>query len=48
MKFIILQEESSVIKSFETPEISLKSNTNGILNILPQTLKRKKYKVKII
>ena len=35
-----LAGESSVIKSFETPEISLKSNTNGILNIL-QTLNEK-------
>ena len=35
-----------MIKSFETPEISLKSNTNNILNIL-QTLKRKKYKSKL-
>ena len=41
-----LAGESSVIKSFETPEISLKSNTDGILNIL-QTLKRKKYKSKL-
>ena len=42
-----LAGDSSVIKSFETPDISLKSNTEGILNIL-QTLKRKKYKIKII
>ena len=36
-----LAGDSSVIKSFETPDISLKSNTEGILNIL-QTLKQKK------
>jgi len=41
-----LAGDSSVIKSFETPEISLKSNTEGILNIL-QTLKKKKYKTKL-
>lgn len=41
-----LAGDSSVIKSFETPDISLKSNTEGILNIL-QTLKRKKYKTKL-
>ena len=41
-----LAGDSSVIKSFETPDISLKSNTEGILNIL-QTLKRKKYKAKL-
>ena len=41
-----LSGDSSVIKSFETPDISLKSNTGGILNIL-QTLKRKRYKAKL-
>ena len=41
-----LAGDSSVIKSFETPDISLKSNTEGILNIL-QTLKQKKYKSKL-
>ncbi len=41
-----LAGDSSVIKSFETPDISLKSNTEGVLNIL-QTLKRKKYKAKL-
>ena len=41
-----LAGDSSVIKSFETPDISLKSNTEGILNIL-QTLKQKKYKIKL-
>ena len=41
-----LAGDSSVIKSFETPDISLKSNTEGILNIL-QTLKQKKYKTKL-
>ena len=41
-----LSGDSSVIKSFETPDISLKSNTEGILNIL-QTLKRKRYKAKL-
>ena len=41
-----LAGDSSVIESFETPDISLKSNTEGILNIL-QTLKRKKYKAKL-
>ena len=41
-----LAGDSSVIKSFETPDISLKSNTEGILNIL-QILKRKKYKAKL-
>ena len=39
-----LAGDSSVIKSFETPDVSIKSNTEGILNIL-QTLKRKKYKL---
>ena len=37
---------SSVVKSFETPEISLKSNTESILNIL-RILKHKKYKSKL-
>ena len=41
-----LAGDSSVIESFETPDISLKSNTEGILNIL-QTLKQKKYKTKL-
>tara|TARA_B100001057_G_scaffold286584_1_gene286692 strand:+ start:192 stop:1151 length:960 start_codon:yes stop_codon:yes gene_type:complete len=41
-----LAGDSSVIKSFETPDISLKSNAEGILNIL-QILKRKKYKAKL-
>ncbi len=41
-----LAGDSSVIKSFETPDISLKSNTEGILNIL-QILKKKKYKIKL-
>ena len=41
-----LAGDSSVIKSFERPDISLKSNTEGILNIL-QTLKQKKYKTKL-
>ena len=41
-----LAGDSSVIKSFETPDISLKSNTEGILNIL-QTLKQKNCKSKL-
>tara|TARA_B100000282_G_scaffold296816_1_gene280241 strand:+ start:3370 stop:4329 length:960 start_codon:yes stop_codon:yes gene_type:complete len=41
-----LAGDSSVLKSFETPEISLKSNTEGILNIL-RILKHKKYKAKL-
>ena len=41
-----LAGDSSVIKSFETPNISLKSNTEGILNIL-QTLKKRKFKTKL-
>ena len=41
-----LSGDSSVINSFETPDISLKSNTDAILNIL-ETLKRKKYKSKL-
>ena len=41
-----LAGDSSVIKSFETPDISLKSNTEGILNIL-QILKSKRYKSKL-
>ena len=41
-----LAGDSSVIKSFETPEISLKSNTEGILNIL-RVLKLKKSKAKL-
>ncbi len=41
-----LAGDSSVIKSFETPENSLKSNTEGILNIL-RILKHKKYKTKL-
>tara|TARA_B100001057_G_scaffold500468_1_gene615696 strand:- start:595 stop:1554 length:960 start_codon:yes stop_codon:yes gene_type:complete len=41
-----LAGDSSVIKSFETPDVSLKSNTEGILNIL-QTLKLKKCKSKL-
>ncbi len=41
-----LAGESSVVKSFETPEISLKSNTEGILNIL-RILKHKQYKAKL-
>ena len=45
--YYLAGEFSVIKKSFETPEISLKSNTNGDANIL-QTLKRKKYKSKII
>ena len=41
-----LAGDSSVLKSFETPEISLKSNTEGILNIL-RILKHRKYKTKL-
>jgi len=41
-----LSGDSSVINSFDTPEISLKSNTEGILNIL-QTIKRKKYRARL-
>ena len=41
-----LAGDSSVLKSFETPEISLKSNAEGILNIL-RILKIKKYKAKL-
>ena len=41
-----LAGDSSVIKSFETPHVSLKSNTEGILNIL-QILKNKKLKIKL-
>ncbi len=41
-----LAGDSSVIKSFETPDISLKSNTEGILNIL-QILKNKRFKIKL-
>ena len=41
-----LSGDSSVINSFDTPEISLKSNTEGILNIL-QTIKRKNYRAKL-
>ena len=41
-----LSGDSSVINSFETPNISLKSNTEGILNIL-QILKLKKFKAKL-
>ncbi len=41
-----LAGDSSVIKSFQTPEVSLKSNTEGILNIL-RILKQKKYKTKL-
>ena len=41
-----LAGDSSVLKSFETPEISLKSNTEGILNIL-RILKTKKYKARL-
>ena len=40
-----LAGDSSVVKSFETPEISLKSNTEGVLNIL-RILKNKRYKAK--
>ena len=47
MKFIILPRLPSVINSFETPDISLKSNTEGILNIL-QTLKKKNLKVSFL
>ena len=42
-----LAGDSSVINSFETPDISLKSNTEGILNIL-QTLKKKNLKVSFL
>ena len=35
-----------MLKSFKTPEISLKSNTEGILNIL-RILKHRKYKAKL-
>ena len=41
-----LAGDSSVIKSFETPHISLKSNTEGILNIL-QILKFKRFKARL-
>ena len=41
-----LAGDSSVVKSFKTPEISLKSNTEGILNIL-RVLKYKKSKAKL-
>ena len=41
-----LSGDSSVINSFETPNISLKSNTEGILNIL-QILKQKKFRSKL-
>ncbi len=41
-----LAGDSSVINSFETPHLSLKSNTEGILNIL-KILKQKKYKAKL-
>ena len=41
-----LAGDSSVIKSFETPDISLKSNTEGILNIL-QILKFKRFKARL-
>ena len=41
-----LAGDSSVVKSFLSPDISLKSNTQGILNIL-QVLKKKKYKAKL-
>ncbi len=41
-----LAGDSSVVKSFETPEISLKSNTEGVLNIL-RILKYQKYKSKL-
>ena len=38
-----LAGESSVVKSFETPHLSLNSNVNGLLNIL-QILKKKNTK----
>lgn len=41
-----LAGDSSVVKSFERPEITLKSNTEGVLNIL-RILKYKKYKAKL-
>ena len=41
-----LAGDSSVIKSYETPETSLKSNTEAILNIL-RVLKHNKYKTKL-
>ena len=41
-----LAGDSSVIKSYETPETSLKSNTEAILNIL-RILKHNKYKTKL-
>ncbi len=41
-----LAGESSVVKSFKTPHLSLESNVNGLLNIL-QILKKKKYKAKL-
>lgn len=41
-----LAGDSSVIRSFETPDLSLNSNVNGLLNIL-QILKKKKYKTKL-
>ena len=41
-----LAGDSSVIKSFLTPNISLKSNAEGIINIL-QILKKKKYKARL-
>ena len=41
-----LAGDSSVINSFETPDVSLESNINGLLNIL-QIIKKKKYKTKL-
>ncbi len=41
-----LAGESSIIKSFKTPEKSLNSNLNGLLNIL-QILKQNTYKIKL-
>ena len=35
--------DSSVINSFETPDVSLESNINGLLNIL-QIIKKKNIK----
>jgi GDPmannose 4,6-dehydratase len=41
-----LAGDSSVTRSFDAPEISLKSNAVGILNIL-KTIKKKKNKIKV-
>ncbi len=41
-----LAGESSVLKSFESPHLSLNSNVNGLLNIL-HILKKRKYKTRL-